>query len=332
MREILVAKTLNMVPISKLRRDGDTQQRIKTDPATVSAYAEAMLLGAEFPPAKAFYDGTNFWLVDGFHTAEALLEVGLEEVNCEVKSGTQRDAQWASLSMNRAHGLQRTNEDKRHTVAKALLDPEWSKFSDRFIAAHCGVGHPLVAKMRDQVEAIPPDTKLTVQVESIPPERDPTSVVGRDGKTYKIRPLAPEPAESDPTRQAPEPYAAPAKALAASAPANEPEDDDDGRLTPAEAQAAIDRENERTTDRLIELERLYRADDTKAKLFDMIRMRDNAVNQQAAISARAAALDKNNTFLARQLQRCGKAIGEADMEKVAARVEAFIRLHSKAAA
>jgi hypothetical protein len=38
-----------------------------------------------------------------------------------------------------AHGLRRTNEDKRRSVMTLLNDPEWAVWSDRAIARQCAV-------------------------------------------------------------------------------------------------------------------------------------------------------------------------------------------------
>jgi hypothetical protein len=40
--------------------------REKLDQATVDEYAEAMEHKAQFPPVTVFYDGIDYWCVDGF--------------------------------------------------------------------------------------------------------------------------------------------------------------------------------------------------------------------------------------------------------------------------
>lgn len=47
-----------------------------------------------------------------------------------------------------AHGLRRTNADKRRAVMTLLRDEEWGGWSDREIARRCGVGHQMVSPLR----------------------------------------------------------------------------------------------------------------------------------------------------------------------------------------
>lgn len=47
-----------------------------------------------------------------------------------------------------AHGLPRTNADKRRAVTMLLEDPEWTQWSDREIAKACSVSNHLVGDVR----------------------------------------------------------------------------------------------------------------------------------------------------------------------------------------
>ena len=47
-----------------------------------------------------------------------------------------------------AHGLSRTNADKRHAVMLLLNDEEWVTWSDSEIARKCAVYHSFVGRMR----------------------------------------------------------------------------------------------------------------------------------------------------------------------------------------
>lgn len=60
------AGTLVTLTLDVIRRDGGTQGRITVDAQTVADYAALMLEGVEFPPVRAWCDGTNYWLSDGF--------------------------------------------------------------------------------------------------------------------------------------------------------------------------------------------------------------------------------------------------------------------------
>ena len=136
--------------IANIRADGGTQPRSTIDYDVVEEYAQALADGAEFPPVTVFYDGTDYWLADGFHRREAHQAAGLDVVNADLRQGTRRDAVLHSVGANAAHGLRRTNEDKRRAVQKLLDDSEWAQWSDRAIARRCGVSPQTVNNLRPQ--------------------------------------------------------------------------------------------------------------------------------------------------------------------------------------
>lgn len=137
-----------MLELSRIRIDGGTQQRAHIDDAVVDEYAQAMKSGASFPPVVVFYDGTTYWLADGFHRYLAAKRAGLEAICEKVETGSQRDAILYSLGANGRHGLRRTNADKRKAVETMLRDPEWSKWSDNEIARQCAVNQTTVSAHR----------------------------------------------------------------------------------------------------------------------------------------------------------------------------------------
>lgn len=138
-------KTLN---IKIIRIDGGTQSRERIDEAVVAEYAAAIADGAQFPPVKVFFDGTDTYLADGFHRYFAHLKANKASIAAEIVNGTLRDAILYSCGANSMHGLRRTNEDKRKAVMLMLEDFEWSEWSDREIARQCGVSHVFVAGLR----------------------------------------------------------------------------------------------------------------------------------------------------------------------------------------
>jgi hypothetical protein len=136
------------IALSVIRTDGGTQSRVGISDDVVADYATSMSSGATFPKIVVFYDGSEYWLADGFHRLAAFAKVGLSVVEADVQQGTQRDAVLFSLRANSTHGLRRTDADKRQAVTRMLSDSEWSTWSDREIARHCGVSHPFVAKVK----------------------------------------------------------------------------------------------------------------------------------------------------------------------------------------
>jgi uncharacterized ParB-like nuclease family protein len=136
--------------VAAIRTDGGTQPRSTILRDVVEEYAAAMADGAKFPAITVFYDGAEHWLADGFHRLAATETAGREKINCDVRQGTRRDAVLHSVGANAAHGMRRTNDDKRRAVRVLLEDAEWSQWSDREIARRCGVSDFMVRQLRPE--------------------------------------------------------------------------------------------------------------------------------------------------------------------------------------
>ena len=167
-----------VIPLGKIRTDGGTQPRAKLDQAIIDAYAEDMLKGDIFPPVIVFYDGTNYWLADGFHRVYAARKAGVTALSAEVRQGRQREAILYSVGVNATHGLRRTNADKRRAVMTLLEDKEWSAWSDREIARQCKVSHTFAGNLRDE---------LSVNSLQIEPDEPEARTVLRGGQVYEQR-------------------------------------------------------------------------------------------------------------------------------------------------
>lgn len=157
--------------LATIRMDGGTQPRAELLEDVIAEYAEAMRGGATFPPVDVYYDGTSYWLADGFHRAEATKKLGIAKIAAEVHQGTREDAQWHSCGANQFHGLRRSNEDKQRAVLAALKHPKAATMSTREIAEHCGVSNAMVSEYKDQVLTVNTSDKVT----------------GSDGKQYPAR-------------------------------------------------------------------------------------------------------------------------------------------------
>lgn len=134
--------------LAVIQIDGGTQSRATLNEQVVNEYAEAIQAGATFPPIVVYYDGKKHWLADGFHRFHAYQKAGREKVAADVRQGTRRDAILHSVGANEAHGLRRTNDDKRRAVLTLLGDTEWSKWSDGEIAKRCAVSREYVNRLR----------------------------------------------------------------------------------------------------------------------------------------------------------------------------------------
>ena len=156
--------------LSAIRTDGGTQSRAALSDETVSDYAEAMQLGAEFPPIVVFHDGSAHWLADGFHRVFAAIRNGADSISAIVRQGAREDALWFALGANRENGIRPTRGDVRHAVELALRT--WPKKTQREIAAQVGCSLGSVATIKGQL----------FSREQLPDA--PATVTGKDGKVY----------------------------------------------------------------------------------------------------------------------------------------------------
>jgi hypothetical protein len=179
--------TTKLLALDAIRLDGETQCRVDLSEGTIEDYADAYDANAELPPLVVFYDGSDYWLADGFHRWYGARKADLAKVPCEIHEGTVEDARWYSCAANQTHGLRRTNADKAKAVQAALRHPAGVELSNEQIAKHCGVDAKTVAKYREAMKAtleIPESTKRT----------------GADGRTIDTQNIGRRPAnlERDP--------------------------------------------------------------------------------------------------------------------------------------
>jgi hypothetical protein len=141
---------VGQLPLSCIK-DGGAQMRVEMRVETVNDYAEDMLAGATFPPVVVFFDGTDYWLGDGFHRVEAARKIERETIDAEIRQGTLRDAILCGIGANAFHGLRRTQADIRRAVKFLVTDPEWSRLSDRKLGEIANVDHKTIGKYRREL-------------------------------------------------------------------------------------------------------------------------------------------------------------------------------------
>lgn len=167
------------VATDKIRIDGGTQIRVELNEATVTEYHDLMSEGVKLPPIVVFFDGTIYWLADGFHRYMAATRLKKLRLECDVRKGSMRDALLFAVGANQSHGLKRSNADKRKAVQTLLDDEEWAKWSDRKLADACGVSNQFVANLRPQLSTVDSSTPA-----------EPEKRVGIDGKARTVKPKA----------------------------------------------------------------------------------------------------------------------------------------------
>jgi hypothetical protein len=166
---------MKKVNILAIRIDGGTQSRDQLNEDVVKEYADCMKDGAIFPPITVFYDGSDYWLADGFHRYFANKSLGNVALDCDVKEGTCRDAILYSFGANGKNGLPPTAKEKRNIVIKMLQDEEWGKWSNKHIATIVHVSSMTVGRVRKELEEEPKE-KVTylrqgVEVEAKKPKK-----------------------------------------------------------------------------------------------------------------------------------------------------------------
>jgi len=139
---------MRKVKLDAIRIDGGTQCRVVIDQPTVYSYLESMKEGDEFPMIETVFDGSTYWLTNGFHRYHALKLLGIKEIEVKYKPGTLHDAKIEALKANSKHGKPLTNEDKRNKVKMALEIEGFDKKSDREIAKICELSVSFVGSIR----------------------------------------------------------------------------------------------------------------------------------------------------------------------------------------
>lgn len=138
-------KTLNL---AVLRLDGETQARLALSQEKVQEYAALMEDGEEFRPVDAFFDGSDYWLADGFHRYFATKANKKTSIAATIHNGTLDEAQLFAFSANKGHGLHMTATDIRHCIVRMLEHPVWSGWTNAAIAKHVGTSKMTVGRVK----------------------------------------------------------------------------------------------------------------------------------------------------------------------------------------
>ena len=166
-------KKLNLLNI---RTDGGTQPRLELDQNLVKEYAEVMREGVVFPPVEVFHDGSEYWLVDGFHRYFGYKTNGLTSIEAIVHTGTLREAQFYAWKANNKHGNRLKAEDIRAILRIMLVDEEYSKWSNNHIAKELDISNMTVGRVR-----------VAMQEEAKTPAQTTVTYVDKHGNTTTMK-------------------------------------------------------------------------------------------------------------------------------------------------
>lgn len=171
--------------LSQIRTDGGTQPRAGLDSEHVGRIVEARQAGELIPPPVVFYDGSDYWLADGFHRYESARLARVDRIFCQVRSGTRRDAVLHAVGANRTHGLPRSRADVRRSIEQMLTDEEWGQWSDREIARRVGCHNETVGAVRkeliagDGIRHLKESTRQAPDGKQYPAQRSPAAPAER---------------------------------------------------------------------------------------------------------------------------------------------------------
>lgn len=143
--------------ISQIRLDGATQPRAQLNDEVIEEYSQAMRAGAAFPPVDVFYDGTDYWLADGFHRVHAAGGAELDRIAVTIHQDTQGQAKWFSFGVNKDHGLRRNSNDVKRIIQEALQHENAAQMSDNALAKHIGCSHSWVSELHRAIIALRKD-------------------------------------------------------------------------------------------------------------------------------------------------------------------------------
>jgi uncharacterized ParB-like nuclease family protein len=140
--------TTILLPLDQIRTDADTQMRIATSDKTVNEYCEEL---DELPPIVVFQVDGEYILADGFHRFAAYQKCGRDTILCDVKQGMLDDAREYACCANKAHGLRRTDDDKRKAVKAFFQIPGRDTLTNSEVGRRLGVTTPFVKTVRDEM-------------------------------------------------------------------------------------------------------------------------------------------------------------------------------------
>lgn len=183
---------IQSIKLSEIKLNKQTQSRIAINQDVVAAYCDAMLEGDKFPALTAFFDGIDYYLVDGYHRYFASKKAGHTEVSVDIHNGSLRDAILYAVGVNKDHGLQRSHEDKRKAVMTLLDDLEWSEWTDTAIARQCNVSSMTVGRIRKSLN-LEQDERKYINKNG----KETTIKTENMGKKPELVPQIPEPEAED---------------------------------------------------------------------------------------------------------------------------------------
>lgn len=133
-------RSVDLFDLTLITNSADTQHRVGINMTKVAEYAADMKEAPEtfggFPAVWLVEDAaeSRYWIARGHHRIAAAKQAGLATFPAKVYTGTRRDAVLLGAGSNADHGYKRSRDDLQHELDMFLLDEEWVKWSDGYIA------------------------------------------------------------------------------------------------------------------------------------------------------------------------------------------------------
>jgi hypothetical protein len=186
-RTPVVRTPTRFLPVSSIRKDGETQHRAAVNADTVAEYAELMREGVEFPPITVWWDGESYWLSDGFQRLAAAELAGFAEIAAQVCWGTLLDAQWDSFAANATHGVRRTPAEVQAIVQRAINHPNAAALSTAQLAKHLHLPETTVRRWRKKLSSPCGEDRIRVVIRGNSTYAVDTANIGQRSRQRKPR-------------------------------------------------------------------------------------------------------------------------------------------------
>lgn len=158
------------IQLNDIIEDKDLQIRDELNKTTIGQYAECI---EQLPPVIVYQTERKgkerYLLADGYHRLAAHRQRGVDQIQAEIRQGTDADARLHSLVANCKHGLPLSRIEKRRAIERMLKAvPERA---DTWIASDLGVDQKTVTGTRERLES---STEIPYS----------NSLLGQDGRWY----------------------------------------------------------------------------------------------------------------------------------------------------
>jgi hypothetical protein len=142
-----------LINISEITADSLIQPRETLNKEKLTEYGKILSNGEDLDPVDLCYDGSVYWLADGFHRLEVYRLASKTHIPADIRQGTRRDAILVGIERNVKHGLGLTLAERKNAARRLLLDSEWRVWSNRKIGRICGLNHETVSAIKNNLNS-----------------------------------------------------------------------------------------------------------------------------------------------------------------------------------